>query len=62
MFSISGENIESIEVYDITGKLVMQQQVNADNATIDLTNYAKGIYTLKTYTNSIVKTNKLIVE
>ena len=62
LFSISGENIESIEVYDITGKLVMQQQVNADNATIDLTNYAKGIYTLKTYTNSIVKSNKLIVE
>ena len=62
LFSISGENIESIEVYDITGKLVMQQQVNSDNATIDLTNYAKGIYTLKTYTNSIVKSNKLIVE
>ena len=62
LFSISGENIESIEVYDITGKLVMQQQVNSDNATIDLTNYAKGIYTLKTYTNSLVKSNKLIVE
>ncbi|MBO4874915.1 MAG: T9SS type A sorting domain-containing protein [Bacteroidales bacterium] len=62
LFNISDSNIESIEVYDITGKLVMQQQVNADNATIDLTNYAKGIYTLKTYTNSIVKSNKLIVE
>ena len=62
LFNIVDNNIESIEVYDITGKLVMQQQVNADNATIDLTNYAKGIYTLKTYTNSIVKTNKLIVE
>ena len=62
LFNISDSNIESIEVYNITGKLVMQQQVNADNATIDLTNYAKGIYTLKTYTNSIVKSNKLIVE
>ena len=62
LFYISDSNIESIEVYDITGKLVIQQQVNADNATIDLTNYAKGIYTLKTYTSNIVKSNKLIVE
>ncbi|MBO4614719.1 MAG: T9SS type A sorting domain-containing protein [Bacteroidales bacterium] len=62
LFSISASNIESIEVYDITGKLVMQQQVNADNATIDLRNNAKGIYTLKTYTGNNVKVNKLIVE
>ena len=62
LFNIVDNNIESIEVYDITGKLVMQQQVNADNATIDLSNYAKGIYTLKTYTGSNVKVNKLIVE
>ena len=62
MFSISGENIESIEVYDITGKLVMQQDINASNATIDLTNKAKGIYTLKSYNGNNVSVNKLIVE
>ena len=62
MFSISGENIESIEVYDITGKLVMQQNINASNATIDLTNKAKGIYTLKSYNGNNVSVNKLIVE
>jgi hypothetical protein len=62
LFNISATNIESIEVYDITGKLVMQQQVNSDNATIDLSNYAKGVYTLKTYTGNNVKVNKLIVE
>jgi len=62
MFSISGENIESIEVYDITGKLVMQQNINANNATIDLTNKAKGIYTLKSYNGNNVSVSKLIVE
>ena len=62
MFSISGENIESIEVYDITGKLVMQQDINASNATIDLTNKAKGIYTLKSYNGNNVTVSKLIVE
>jgi len=62
MFSISGENIESIEVYDITGKLVMQQNINASNATIDLTNKAKGIYTLKSFNGNNVSVNKLIVE
>lgn len=62
MFSISGENIESIEVYDITGKLVMQQNINASNATIDLTNKAKGVYTLKSYNGNNVSVNKLIVE
>ena len=62
MFNISGENIESIEVYDITGKLVMQQNINASNATIDLTNKAKGIYTLKSYNGNNVTVSKLIVE
>ena len=62
MFSISGENIESIEVFDITGKLVMQQNINASNATIDLTNKAKGIYTLKSYNGNNVSVSKLIVE
>jgi len=62
MFSISGENIESIEVYDITGKLVMQQNINASNATIDLTNKAKGIYTMKSYNGNNVSVSKLIVE
>lgn len=62
LFSISGENIESIEVYDITGKLVMQQNINASNATIDLTNKAKGVYTLKSYNGNNVSVSKLIVE
>lgn len=62
MFNISGENIESIEVYDITGKLVMQQQINANNTTIDLTNKAKGVYTLKSYNGNNVSVSKLIVE
>lgn len=62
MFNISGENIESIEVYDITGKLVMQQNINASNATIDLTNKAKGVYTLKSYNGNNVSVSKLIVE
>lgn len=62
MFSICGENIEHIEVYDITGKLVMQQQINANNAIIDLTQKAKGIYTLKSYNGNNVSVNKLIIE
>ena len=62
IFNISDSNIESIEVYDITGKLVMQQQVNANNTTIDLTNKAKGVYTLKSYNGNNVSVSKLIVE
>ena len=60
--NIKDNNIKNIEVYDITGKLVTQQQVNGNNATIDLTNWHKGIYTLKTYTDTSVKVNKIIVE
>ena len=62
LFNISDSNIESIEVYDITGKLVMQQNINASNATIDLTNKAKGVYTLKSYNGNNVSVSKLIVE
>ena len=61
IFTIEGD-IESYEIYDVTGKLVMQESVNTDNTTIDLTNYAKGIYTLKTLVGNKVKVDKLIVE
>ena len=40
----------------------MQQNINASNATIDLTNKAKGVYTLKSYNGNNVSVSKLIVE
>lgn len=61
IFTVEG-NIESYEIYDVAGKLVMQENANTNNTTIDLSNYAKGIYTMKTLAGNNVKVSKLIVE
>jgi hypothetical protein len=41
------ETIRSIEVYDLTGKRVMEIYPNSNQTMLDLSNLAGGIYTLK---------------
>lgn len=62
MFTIENSNITNIEVYDVTGKLVWQANSNSNITSIDLSNYAKGVYTMKATANDNVFVKKLIVE
>jgi hypothetical protein len=41
------ETIRSIEVYDLTGKRMMEIYPNSNQTMLDLSNLAGGIYTLK---------------
>lgn len=54
---ISETSIETIEMFDMTGKLIITLQ---NQKVIDLSNYEKGIYLLKMHVNGMVTTQKIV--
>lgn len=54
--------VESIEIVDVTGKIIDNLQFAIDNYTIDVTNYPAGIYYVKIQTENGVFVEKLIKE
>lgn len=62
-FTISGNNnIKSIELYDIQGRLLLTEIVNALEATLDVSSRDKGIYFIKVISEKGIKVEKLIKE
>jgi bacillolysin len=64
IFNIKMENISEFkyDVYDITGKsLINKVSIENNSFQIDLSNYSKGLYFLKVYSNSGSVTKKLIL-
>ena len=45
--TISGENLSKIEIFNITGQMVLNFDYTNDNQTIDLVNLYSGIYFFK---------------
>jgi hypothetical protein len=65
VYQIVFENIDmsdlEIEVYDLTGRLVLNQNVNyKNNLTIDLSKEATGMYLLKVKTNQVKQIMRLL--
>lgn len=46
-----GELIESIEVFDVTGRMVLATKANASNISINLAELTNGIYNVRAHTN-----------
>ncbi|HRD38872.1 MAG TPA: T9SS type A sorting domain-containing protein, partial [Bacteroidia bacterium] len=65
IFEISSEkNLEgSIEVYDVSGKLILSQVAQSHNS-IDITKEAAGVYylTIKDKSGNLIRSSKLIKE
>jgi hypothetical protein len=63
-FNISGlTDQSSIEIYDISGKLIFGAETRDNNFNIDLSDRAKGIYFCKEkMKNGAIRTNKIIVD
>jgi hypothetical protein len=59
---ISGKNINSFEVYSVTGAKVYSQVVTSDVTSLNVSSFAKGVYILKIYGTSGTSTKKLIVQ
>lgn len=58
----SEENLDYIEILNISGQIVSFENVNTNNAEINISNLSSGVYFIKVYTANDVTTQKLIVE
>jgi hypothetical protein len=52
----------SLEIFDVLGNMVYEKSVNNTENIIDLSAVANGIYYLKIFTDSFVKTEKLVLK
>lgn len=57
---LPGAFIQKIQLYDIFGKLILQQSVNENHTNIDLQHLSKGVYVVRLQTDSGVLTRKLV--
>lgn len=61
MFNITTQENVSVIVYDLLGKAILKQSVGVEQGTIDISNYASGVYVLKaTNVQGKVNTIKLV--
>ncbi len=60
--TIEGENIISVSVTDMSGKLVMEQFVNGNSVHLDLSGYTKSVYLVRVKTKGGTHIEKIIVE
>jgi plastocyanin len=50
-----------VEIYDILGKVVYNQQVNADNTSVDISHEAKGVYLVALITDNETVIRKIVI-
>lgn len=56
----SGESIDLVRVYDLTGRIVMQANPSKQNFVLNVANLSKGVYLVKLNAGSKEATTKLI--
>lgn len=54
------DSIDSVEVYNVRGQLLLSDKSPNSITTIDMSSLAKGIYFVKTYSGNLSKTHKVI--
>lgn len=60
---VSGKNIDNVNVYDVSGRLVKTvNKISSDKSVLDLSNLANGTYILKIQTDKKVVTKKVIIK
>lgn len=62
LFISSLENIESVSVYNVIGQEVLNLKVNASNTVLDVSNFQKGVYMVKTVSEGKISSSKFIKE
>lgn len=60
--NVSNSTIDNIVVSDITGKVYVNETVNADQSEIDLSSYPKGIYFVNIVTENDSYTKKVVLK
>ena len=54
--------METVEILDVYGKLLTYKEVNDSTTTIDVTNYASGVYLVRVHTDKGIVTKRIIKE
>lgn len=61
-FQVSGAVIQSMEIFDMTGKMVLSKTENAASGSVDVSGLAGGIYLVKVKTDASVETIRFVKE
>ena len=56
----STKNIDSIEIFDVSGKQLIAKHINENETTVDISNLSIGIYFVKVQNELGIKTEKLV--
>lgn len=56
----SPNNIDSIEIFDVSGKLLIATSVKENQTTVDISNLSVGIYFVKVQSEVGIKTEKIV--
>ncbi len=59
---VKGNEIEQIEIVDVTGKTISNITMNGDMQSVDLSNLAKGVYFVKAISNTAIIIEKIILQ
>jgi len=62
IFTIEGNNIQSVEITNIRGQLVFQSKRCNNKSTVDISNQSKGIYFIKVVTDKTTTVEELLLE
>jgi len=60
-FTVFGYGMKQIEVYEITGKFLLNKKISAYSISIDLSDYKKGLYLVRIVNDYGTSVQKLIV-
>lgn len=60
LFSIELSKNAAVEITNLTGKSILNQNYTSGQHNVDLTNYSNGIYLVKVRGNGVVSTTKII--
>lgn len=58
----SDSNLENITIYSLSGKLIMNENVNTNEYRLNTSSYAKGVYLLSVTNSKGKSTSKLVVQ
>ena len=63
MINISAnESIDRIDIYDIKGSLIFSQSYQKKSTSIDVSDFAKGVYAIKVVSMKNSSVQQLIIE
>ncbi len=62
VMNVRAEGLQQISIYDITGRIVFEKDVNSDNETIDISKFQRATYTIRITTDTGTFVRTLVVE